>query len=94
MVFDAPPCNNHEVPMHFLKNLYCEFILGEIPNYFDILDSQGRGGGSSFERSGALHDPNIVKAPMVKPQGEHVTIPSVVKEHVEANALGTINALT
>ena len=31
---------------------------------------------------------------MVKPQCEHVTIPSVVKEHVEANALGTINALT
>ena len=31
---------------------------------------------------------------MVKPQGEHVTIPSVVKEHVEARALGTINALT
>ena len=31
---------------------------------------------------------------MVKHHGEHVTIPSVVKEHVEANALGTINALT
>ena len=31
---------------------------------------------------------------MVKPKGEHVTIPSVVKEHVEANTLGTINALT
>ena len=31
---------------------------------------------------------------MVKPQCEHVTIPSVVKENVEANTLGTINALT
>ena len=30
---------------------------------------------------------------MVKPQREHVTIPSIVKEHVKANALGTINAL-
>ena len=80
--------------MHFLRKLYCEFFLGEIPNYFDILDSQGRGWGSSFERSGAHRDPNVVRAPVVKPQGEHVTIPSVVKEHVEASALGTINALT
>ena len=30
---------------------------------------------------------------MVKPQHQHVTIPSVVKEHVETNTLGTINAL-
>ena len=80
--------------MYFLKKLYCEFFLGEIPKYFDILDSQGRGGGSSFEMPGAHHDPNVVRAPMVKPQGEHVTIPLVVKEHVEASTLGTINALT
>ena len=80
--------------MYFLKKLYCEFFLGEIPNYFDILDSQGRGGGSSFERPGAHRDPNVVGAPVVKPQHEHVTIPLVVKEHVEANTLGTINALT
>ena len=94
MVFDAPPCNNHEVPMYFLRKLYCEFVFGKIHNYFDILDSQGRGGGSSFERLEARSDPNVVRAPMVKPWGEHVTIPSVVKEHVEASALGTINALT
>ena len=94
MVFDAPPCNNHEVPMYFLKKLYCEFVLGEIPNYFDMLDSQGRGGGSSFERPGARRDPNVVRAPVVHPQREHVIIPSVVKEHVEASTLGTINALT
>ena len=31
---------------------------------------------------------------MVKPQCEHVIIPSVVKEHVEVSTLGTINALT
>ena len=67
MVFDAPPYNNHEVPMYFLKKLYCEFVLGEIPNYFDILESQGRGGGSSFERLGACRDPNVVRAPVVKP---------------------------
>ena len=94
MVFDAPPCNNHEVPKYFLKKLYCEFVLGEISNYFDILPSQGRDGGSSFERLGAHHDPNIARAPVVKPQGEHVTIPLVVKEHVEANTLGTSNSLT
>ena len=59
-----------------------------------MLESKGRGGGSSFERSRACRDPNVVRAPVVKPQGEHVTIPSVVKEHVEASPLGTINALT
>ena len=31
MVFDAPPCNNHEVSMYFLKKLYCEFVLGRSP---------------------------------------------------------------
>ena len=36
MVFDLPPCNNYEVPLYFLRKLYCEFILGEKPNYFDI----------------------------------------------------------
>ena len=45
MVFDAPPHNNHEVPMYFLQKFYYEFVLGEIPNYFDMLESQGRGGG-------------------------------------------------
>ena len=44
--------------------------------------------------SGARHDHNVVRAPVVKPQGKHVTVPSVVKEHVEAKALGTINSLT
>ena len=53
--------------MYFLRKLYCEFVLGEIPNYFDILESQGRGGGSSFERPGAHHDPNVVRAPVLKP---------------------------
>ena len=94
MVFDAPPCNNHEIPMYFLKKFYCKFVLGEIPNYFDILESQGRGGGSSFERSEACHDPNVVRAHVLKPQGEYVIIPSVVKEHVETNALWIINTLT
>ena len=58
------------------------FVLGEIPNYFDMLDSQGRGGGSSFERLRARHDPNVVREPIVKPHGEHVIIPSVVNEDV------------
>ena len=80
--------------MYFLRKLYCDFVLGEIPNYFDILESQGRVGGSSFERSGAHHDPNVVRTPVVKSQGKQVTIPSIVKEHVEASTLGTINSLT
>ena len=50
--------------------------------------------GSSFGRLGVHHDPNVVRAPVVKPQGDHVTIPLVVKEHVEARALGAINSLT
>ena len=94
MVFDAPRYNNQKVPMYFLKKLYYEFVLGEISNYFDILQSHGRGGGSSFERSRAHHAPNVVRVVVVKPQGEHVIIPSVVKEHVETSTLGTINALT
>ena len=47
-----------------------------------------------MKRPGARRDPNVVRAPVVKPQGGHVTIPSVVKEHVEASALGNINSLT
>lgn len=43
MVFDQPPCNNWEVPLYFLRKLYCEFILGEKPNYFNIQQFQGRG---------------------------------------------------
>ena len=35
MIFNTLPCNNHEVPMYFLKKLYYEFFLREIPNYFD-----------------------------------------------------------
>ena len=80
--------------MYFLKKLYCEFFLEGIPNYFDMLDSQGRGGGSSFERPGAGRDPNVVREHVVKIQGEHVIIPSIMKEHVETSTLGTINALT
>ena len=72
----------------------CEFFVGEIPNCFDILESQGRGGGSSFERLGPRHYPNVVRELVVKLQGEHVIIPLVVKEHVATNTLGTINALT
>ena len=34
-----------------------------------------------------------MREPIVKPRGEHVIIPSVVKEHVETKTLGTINAL-
>lgn len=64
VVFDAPPYNNLEVLKYFLMKLYCEFVLGEITNYFDILPSQGRGGGSSFDRLGTLRDPDVVRAPV------------------------------
>jgi len=36
MVFDERPCNNNEVPQYFLRKLYREFILNQIPNYLDI----------------------------------------------------------
>jgi hypothetical protein len=94
MVFDSPPCNNHEVPIYFLRKLYCEFVLKEVPNYFDFLESQGRGGGSSFDRPMAHRDPNAPRFPSGKPQVDHVSIPSNVKEHVEVDTLGTISALT
>jgi len=45
MVFDHPPCNNNEVPQYFLRKLYCDFVKNKVPNYFDMRDFQGRGGG-------------------------------------------------
>jgi hypothetical protein len=41
VVFDVSPYNNHEIPVHFLRNLYYDLLLREIPNYFVMLDSQG-----------------------------------------------------
>ncbi|HEX4849251.1 MAG TPA: hypothetical protein VFV08_00525 [Puia sp.] len=45
MVFDHPPCNINEVPQYFLRKLYYDFVLNKVPNYFDMRDFQGRGGG-------------------------------------------------
>ncbi len=42
MVFDPTPCNNYEVPLLYLRKLYCEFILDEKLNYFDIHEFHGR----------------------------------------------------
>ncbi len=53
MVFNLPPCNNYEVPLYFLRKLYCEFILCEKPNYFDIHLFEGRGRDSRQDRPGA-----------------------------------------
>ena len=94
MVFDQPPCNNHEVPQYFLRKLYCEFVLNEIPNYFDFLDFQGRGGGSSHDREGAQRDPNLPPRPLAKPMVEHVIIPSIVKESIKVKTLDSISSLT
>lgn len=52
MVFDQPPRNNFEVSLYFLRKLY-KFILNEIPNYFDMRELQGRGGGFAQDRLGA-----------------------------------------
>ena len=73
---------------------YCEFILGEIPNYSDMCASKGRDGESSFQRLGALHDLNAPRAPVSIKQTEHIVVHSIVKEHVEAHTLGTISAMT
>ena len=51
-------------------------------------------GGLSFERPEAHCDPNAFRAPIVKPHGEHVIIPLVVKDNIEIGTLGTINNLT
>ena len=50
ILFHLPPFNNYEVPIYFLRELQCEFILGEKPNYFDIHQFQGRGRGSVQDR--------------------------------------------
>ena len=47
MLFDKIPCNNNEVPLYFLRKLYCEFILGEMPNYFNFYQFQDRVRGST-----------------------------------------------
>lgn len=70
MVFDYPPHRNYEVPFYFLKKLYCEFVMHQKPNYFDIKLFQGVGHGMPQHRLGAqsnnpLPDPPIV--PLVAP---------------------------
>ena len=92
MVFDYPPCNNNEVPLYFLKKLYCEFVLNEVPNYFDFSDFFGRGGGSAQSRPGArVGQPRIPHAP--KPPLPSV-IPPTVKEVVEIDTLHALRELT
>jgi len=95
MVFDHPPCNNNEVPQYFLRKLYSEFVLNKVPNYFDMRDFQGRGGGSAQDRPGARLDPQrVVRRVISRPAHEHVSIPSIVKESVEVDTLRSISALT
>lgn len=82
------------MPRYFLRKLYCEFFLNEIPNYFDYLNFLGRGGGSSNDRAGAQHDPNLASRSLGRPMVEHVTIPSIVKDSVEVDTLESISSLT
>ena len=48
MVFDEPPCNNREVPLSFLNQLWPEFVLGFHVNYFNINQFHGVGLGSTW----------------------------------------------
>lgn len=50
MVFDDPPYNNYEVPLYFLRKVYCEFVLNVRPNYFDMGEFHGRDGGFAQDR--------------------------------------------
>ena len=43
---------------------------------------------------GELHDPNVVRESIGKPQVEHIIVPSILKEHVGANIVQIIRALT
>ncbi|XP_059072639.1 uncharacterized protein LOC131873639 [Cryptomeria japonica] len=95
MVFDQPPCNNWEVPLYFLRKLYCEFILGEKPNYFDIRQFQDRGRGSVQDRPGAhrvvepQHRRRTTPKPMV-----HVTVHISLKESMELQTLQAATSFT
>ncbi|XP_059065229.1 uncharacterized protein LOC131031138 [Cryptomeria japonica] len=89
MVFDYPPHRNYEVPFYFLKKLYCEFVMNQKPNYFDIKSFQGVGRGMPQHRLGAqsnnpLSDPPIV--PLVAP-----SIPADVQN---TSFISTLDALT
>jgi len=78
-----------------LRKLYCEFVLNKVPNYFDMRDFQGRGGGSAQDRPRARVDPQrAVRRVLNRPAHEHVSIPSIVKESVEVDTLQSISALT
>lgn len=50
MVFDKPSCNRYDVSLYFRRKLYYEFILNQMPSYFDMMVFQGRGEGFSQDR--------------------------------------------
>ena len=59
MVFDKELDNNMEVPLYFLRKLWAEFVLGLHVNYFDIVEFQGAGLGSSQGRERARRNPML-----------------------------------
>ena len=92
MVFYYPPCNNNEVPLYFLKKLYCEFMLNEVPNYFEFSNFYGRGGGSAQSRPGAcIGQPRIPHAPKTPLPS---VIPPIVKEVVDIDTTHALRDLT
>ena len=57
MVFNKPPCNNGEVPLYFLHQLWVEFVWVFHVNYFDINEFHGVGLGSSQDRQNPRRNP-------------------------------------
>ena len=56
MVFDKDPHGNRDIPLYFLRNLYAEFIWGNMITI--LLEFQGVGHGIPQDREGARTDPN------------------------------------
>lgn len=96
MVFDQTTCNNYEVSLYFLIKLYYEFILHQIPNYFDMRDFDDRGGGSAKNRLGTRQVGNHEhrRNNRTKACLNHVMVPVAIRESMEVKTLHAIASLT
>lgn len=88
MVFDDPPCNNYEVPLYFLRKVYCEFVLNVRPDYFDMREFHGRGGGFAQDRlvgyRRVASESRLLLAPKPK---VHRSVPIELKESMDLQTL-------
>ena len=57
MVYDKPPCNNREVPLYFLHQLWAKFFWGFHVNYFDISEFHRASLGSTKDQPNARCNP-------------------------------------